>query len=344
MDLRAQHRFDPTRPDSFRVTTPDYLHRFHEAKRLEEPEPETSTYVINVDSAQRELSSFGKSSRFKVYLRSPLCNILSCRLLSAEVPNVAYTIDSKNQRFAFEEVVDGETRVVDFLIPEGHYDGTTLCEEIQRLMNVFSYADVNLPDSPYSVKLIVDRNKALFSCDAGVTKFRLLFEDSTCYGVLGFEPGPTPWNVDPVEPGSGVDPRDPAYASGIVSKHYVDVAGDTYVYLCSPELNSTFHEVVYSKDVTGSDALYSKAPSHAFAKVPLLGPPGSVVFYNHKANHDAVKRFLPPVSKVSSLEFHWVRGDGTEVDFKNLENSFSLAFECVSRSLGMPQFANHMSA
>lgn len=344
MDLHPHHRFDPSRPDSFRVVNPDYLHRQQDTKRQEELEQETCTYVLNVDSVQRDKTIFPDSNRFKVYLRSPLCNVLSCRLLSAEVPNVAYTIDSRNQRFAFEEVVNGIAHRVEFVIPDGHYDGTTLCEEIQRLMNIFSNADLSLPEAPYDVSLQVDRNKAIFSSDVSITRFRIMFEENTCHGVLGFDPGPTPWNTDPVEPGTGVDPRDPVYAGGIVSRHYVDVAGDVYVYLCSPELNSTFHEVVYSKNILGSDALFSKAPSHAFAKVSLLGPPGSVVFYNHKANHDACKRFVPPASKVSVLEFEWIRGDGTRVDFKNLENSFTLAFTCVSRSLGMPQFANSMSA
>lgn len=347
MDPRPFHRFDHAQDPRFQPAIhPDYHHRNLERQRLDEPELETQDFSIVVDSSQRDVASFPDSNRYRVYLRVPLTNVLSCRLASAEIPNVAYTVTEANQRFDFTELVSGTFHDVSFLIPTGHYDGTTLCTEIQRLMNAFTNSPARLTAAPYEVVLNTDRNKAVFTLvdNTHVSRFRIHFGEGTVHRVLGFDERTTIWNTDPMPPGSGVDPADPLYAQSIASDRYVDTAGDTYVYVCSPELNSGFHEVVYSKDVAGSDALLSRTPPHAFARVSLVGPPGSVVFYNENAGNMIAKRFVPPVAKVSSLEFEFVRADGTRVDFKNLENSMTIVFTCVSRSLGMPRFAGHMTS
>lgn len=347
MDLGAHHRFDRSGDPRFAPTVaPDYHHRNVEARRLDEPELETQEFTIAVDSSQRDKSQSPSSNKYRVYLRAPIANVLSCRLASAEIPNVAYTVTESNQRFDFTELVSGTYHDVSFMIPTGHYDGHTLCEEIQRLMNAFTNSPARLADSPYEVFLKEDRNKAIFTLadTTHVSRFRLNFGEGTAYDVLGFKRGPTAWNTDAMPEGSGVDPADPLYLQSVSSDYYVDTAGDPYMYICSPELNSSFHDVTYSKETQGSAALFSKTPAHAFAKVPIVGPLGSVVFYNESTGMRSSKRFLPPVSKISSLEIEFLRPDGSPVDFKNLENSLTLVFTCVSRSLGMPRFVSSMTS
>lgn len=340
MDLRLPHRFDPS-AHSDRVLHPDYLHLKQQQKRDVDGPNEYQVYTLTVDSSLRDRTQYHTAATFRVYLQSPITNVLSAELLTAEIPNVAYTITERNQRFVFEEDLNGIVRK-SFSLPTGHYDAVTLCAEIERLMNVFTDSQMALPDTPYSVVCPTDRNKAIFNAnDPNITRFRILFSEEmgTAHGVLGFDVGPTPWNVETVPPEQGVDPDDPLYSNAIMSTGYMDTAGDLYVFLCSPELENNFHEVTYSKNPVAPSL-----PPFAFGRMQMTGPPGSAVFYNTGISARVAKKFLPPISKLSSLEFRWVRRDGTPVDFKNLENSFTIAFTCVSRSLGNPQFVNQMTA
>lgn len=343
MDIRPHHRFDHN-PGYKSVVAPDYLHRRIQEEKSASPEYEYVNYTISVDSLQRDKALHPASNRFKVYLRNPLYNVVSCELVSAEVPNVGYTINRSNQRFAYEEDIDGTLHQASFMIPIGHYDGNTLCSEIERLMNVKSISQFPPPNTAYSVQLLNDRNKAIFVAnDPEINRFRIDFGPGTCHEVLGFPQGVTPWNVEPPGPEEGVDPEDPKYAESIVSNTYVDVGGDLYVYLCSPELNSSFHDITYSKETVGSNVLNSLTPPYAFGKIALVGPPGSAIFYNNRINAAVSKRFNPPLAKLACLEFQWMRADGSDVDFVNLENSFTLVFTCAARSLGPPQFVSPMT-
>ncbi|GAQ91925.1 hypothetical protein KFL_008830070 [Klebsormidium nitens] len=201
-------------------------------------------HTIVVDSKQRDPSIYPQPNHFKVYLRSPLTNVVSCDLLSVEFPNVQFVVSPSNQVFEWTETRDdGEDHTLSFSIPTGHYDGPTLAFEILRMMN----AKAAVP--AYDVQFLPVRGKFLFQvAPSTLSRFRLSFGSNSCSGLLGFGEGTTDWSNEYTN--TGVDPDDPTYSGGISSPFYCNLFGDTYVYLSSPELDSNFHELMYNRSLS----------------------------------------------------------------------------------------------
>jgi hypothetical protein len=288
-------------------------------------------HTIVVDSKQRDPSIYPHPNHFKVYLRSPLTNVVSCDLLSVEFPNVQFVVSPSNQIFEWTETRDdGEDHSLSFSIPTGHYDGPTLAFEILRMMN----AKAAVP--AYDVQFLPVRGKFLFQvAPSTLSRFRLSFGSNSCSGLLGFGEGTTDWSNEYTN--TGVDPDDPTYSGGISSPFYCNLFGDTYVYLSSPELDSNFHELMYNRSLSNP---ISPAISNAFACLSMFGSPGQITFYSANTATLIKNDFKPPLAKLDQLEFSWLRSDGSLVDFQGVDCSFILRFKCRARSLGAPQFVN----
>lgn len=341
MDLKAFHRFDggeaadslhPSRQrDGYYVK--DQLDHFGRNNALDLQET-----VICVDSSLRDPVIYPSSANFKVYLRTPLTNVVSCDLLSAEFPNVQYAVTSRNNGFAFAETVGGEDRVGYFVLPTGSYDGPNLAEAVARLMNLTSGAT---GAGAYAVTYSSLRSKFVFSIaepSAGVSRFKLLFSRmGSCHRALGFEAVDTDWNVGYAN--EGVDPSDPEYQDAIASTNYADLFGDMYVYLTSPELDTKFHETTYTRSLS---SVSSPSVGNAFVRLSLFGQPGDVIYYSATTATQVSTEFRPPLAKLDQMEFSWRRKDGSLVDFQGLDNSFTLRFRIRGRSLGLPQFVNRV--
>lgn len=332
MEARPYHRYDSSgrdvpisNRDEFYIK--DQYKHFGEQNALELIE-----HTIAVDSANRDISIYPDPSHFKVYLRTPITNIVSCELLSVEFPNVQNLVGSANHGFSFTEVIGGTEHLLSFDIPTGHYDGITLAQEVARLMNAAT--TLQGFTSVYSVDFVPERSRFVFKALVeSVEKFRLELGD--CSKFLGFPAGVSSWNTESVN--VGVDPSDPLYLGALVSPNYANLFGDSYAFLSCPELNTSFHETTYNRSLTNTIA---PAVSNAFARLAMFGESGGVTFYSTNTATMVRKVFKPPLAKLDQMEFMWLRKDGTPVDFQNLDNSFILRFHCRGRSLGMPQLTS----
>lgn len=336
MNLQAQHRFDSTDPDAsikalqndpFYIN--DAIRQFSKKNCLE-----TTEHVIVVDSASRDTTIYPSPSRYRVYLNSSLQNVISCDLLSVGYPNVAYFCKSTNNKFVMEECIKGVVNQVAFQIPSGHYDGSMLAIELARMINALTNAQAGT--LPYMVDFVFQRGKLVFKAKpTNVDKFRLLFTPhdgiptGTCNVLLGFPGQDTVWNTDSAV--AGVDPQDPYYMGALVSPSYINLFGDLYVYLSSPELNCSFHETSYNRSL---DNAIVPAVANAFAKLSVYDESGSVSFYSANTATQVSRFFKPPLGRLESLEFLWLTKDGNLVDFHNMDSSFVLKFTCQGRSLG----------
>jgi hypothetical protein len=341
MDLKAYHRFDggdvseslhPSRQrDDFYVR--DQLDHFGKNNALDLQEA-----VICVDSSLRDPVIYPSSAHFKVYLRTPLTNVVSCELISAEFPNVQYALTTATNMFFFSETVGGEDDVVGFMLPTGNYAGPDLAEATARLMNLTTAGSGG---RTYAVTYNPLRSKFVFSIAepaAGVTRFKLLFSrPGSCCKAFGFDAADTEWNLGYAN--EGVDPTDSAYTDSIASSNYADLFGDTYVYLSSPELDTKFHETTYTRSLTSNSAPFV---GNAFVRLSLFGAAGDVIYYSAATATQVSTEFRPPLAKLDQLEFSWRRKDGTLVDFQGLDNSFTLRFKIRERSLGLPQFVSRV--
>lgn len=328
MDLSAFHRFDGGRGLPLGAQQ-DKLYDRQQMEHARRSAVEYSTHVIDVDSAQRDVSMFSNSSEYVVYFRTPLTNIVRVDLASAEVPNTSSNITENNSTFALEEIVGGgEPNLIRFDLPDGYYDITDLCVEIERLLNLKSSSNTK----PYTVSTLGPQNKIMIKAASGVTRFRLKFEDGgTCCELLGFAQENTPYN-------DTFTSTDPQYSNAIISSGYVNTPGDRFLFLSSPELDTNFHEVCYSSSDGG---LVTASPPNCFAKIALVGQPGSMIAYTAGVGFPMYKEFRPPLARLDSLRIRWLRRDGSLADFKNMDNSVQLHFRCVSRSLGTPNFPGY---
>lgn len=341
MDLKAFHRFDgadspdslhPSRQrDDFYVR--DQVDHFGKNNALDLQEA-----VICVDSSLRDKVIYPTSAHFRVYLRTPLTNVVSCELLSAEFPNVQYSLTARRNGFFFSETVGGEDRVAYFVLPTGNYLGADLAEATARLMNLTTAGSGG---RTYAVMYNPLRSKFVFSMaepSAGVSRFKLLFSrPGSAHKAFGFDAADTEWNVGYAN--EGVDPSDPEYADSIASTNYADLFGDTYVYLTSPELDTKFHETKYTRSITSASTPFV---GNAFVWLSLFGEPGDVIYYSATTATQVSTEFRPPLAKLDQMEFSWRRKDGSLVDFQGLDNSFTLRFRIRGRSLGLPQFVSRV--
>ena len=332
MESRPFHRYDSSGRDVPVVNRDEFYIKDQYKHFGEHNALELIEHTIAVDSANRDGTIYPNPNHFKVYLRTPIANIVSCELLSVEFPNVQNLVGATNHTFSWTEVVDGTAHSLSFSIPTGHYDGIGLAQEIARLMNVGT--TVRGFTSVYSVDFVPERSRFVFkTLIQSVDKFRLDLDD--CATFLGFVAGPTAWNTESVN--VGVDPSDPLYLGALVSPNYANLFGDSYAFLSCPELNTSFHETTYNRSLTNAIA---PAVSNAFARLATFGESGGVTFYSTNTATMVRKVFKPPLAKLDQMEFMWLRKDGTPVDFQNIDNSFILRFHCRGRSLGMPQLTS----
>jgi hypothetical protein len=84
--------------------------------------------TLNVDTRFRDISS-QESTDFQFTLPSPLKNIIRFRLVSCEIPNVAYTFSPRKNNLSFR-LVDAEREYV-IMIAQGNYTVDSLLEFIQ---------------------------------------------------------------------------------------------------------------------------------------------------------------------------------------------------------------------
>jgi hypothetical protein len=88
--------------------------------------------TLNVDTRFRDISS-QESTDFQFTLPSPLKNIIRFRLVSCEIPNVAYTFSPRKNNLTFR-LIDAEREYV-IIIGQGNYTVDSLITAIQEALD-----------------------------------------------------------------------------------------------------------------------------------------------------------------------------------------------------------------
>ena len=89
-------------------------------------------FDIIIDSRDRNTDKYIEPNEYVIDLEREMYNIISLELISAEIPNSEYIINSDNNLLHFEET--GGTDIIS-TIPVGNYTLTTLATAIQTQMN-----------------------------------------------------------------------------------------------------------------------------------------------------------------------------------------------------------------
>jgi hypothetical protein len=148
-----------------------------------------------VDSRDRDLLLYPNPANYIYEIESEYTDVISMRLVKANIPNTSYLIDSTNNRFIFQEDIqlDEDCGCVDldtseckeFRIRKGDYGICNLMKEIGKKMTCISEKNGN----NVIYKLIVDpiENKVVIFSDFGcagetmpcetTVNFKLIFEE-----------------------------------------------------------------------------------------------------------------------------------------------------------------------
>ena len=59
---------------------------------------------LSIDSSHRDRTSYPNPNNYRVFLQTPLKNIVSCSLLHAQLPNSIYNVTLNNNRFKYSEL------------------------------------------------------------------------------------------------------------------------------------------------------------------------------------------------------------------------------------------------
>lgn len=258
--------------------------------------------VLCVDSTERDDYANTTASRYTIKFQV-VKSIKMARLISCEIPNCAYVFNATNNNIDFS--IDTGTVAAlgpwppgvppgtyTATITPGTYTSTELANEITRAMNAVVLTGFGVTFVAtyitYLQKFFIDRVD-------GLGNFSILFGS-------GPNAATSPW----LQLGflQGVDTP---MATRSTSSTIIQLSGDNYMYLCVKQFPSTrnVHNI-----------------EDCFAKIILDVPPRSIVFNSFVS---AEQVFDQPVD-LKQLDIVFRRPDGTDVDFKTADHSFSLEF------------------
>ena len=128
------------------------------------------TYLLEVDSSQRDLSLYPYSNTYSVTINRPLYNVSKIKLIAARIPIPQYTIDSYNDTFVY----DGTTITLDH---RDYINGDVLAANVLTQMQAIE------PNALTTLTFDSDTKQLSFS---NTSAFSLTFDDTSPATVFGF--------------------------------------------------------------------------------------------------------------------------------------------------------------
>jgi hypothetical protein len=288
--------------------------------------------VVNIDSRNRDDFELTTPSQYVVKLDAPIKNIKSMKLISTEIPNSQYVINSKNNIIEWEQqpLVPLGTPIIMYQAPivPGTYTGPALASAMDVAMHQ-NATDLStglpvppvVPGSIYSISYQTSIQKiriVKIPIVPGVVSWRYRFNFKTGPNgsdnlnrnpakIMGFWPGyDTVWTADePIAPlpgGNWVD----TYLAVLLSDEVVILSGENYCFLC----------------IKGYPALRSTAKvGDVFGRIIWSSLPRNVVFNSYVSNYIS---FPKPISRLDKFEVSFIEPDGSLYQFNNVEHSFSI--------------------
>jgi hypothetical protein len=138
-------------------------------------------YIVDVDSSQRDPTTYPKPNDYIVNFNTPLYNVTNISLITARIPNTQYLINRGNKQFLMND--NGVQRHI--ILNEGTYaNGGLLASNL--------LADLSSQSSIDSVMY----NPATRSLDIGSpNNIKFLFYSDTSNGFVGTSNVGTPYNI-----------------------------------------------------------------------------------------------------------------------------------------------------
>jgi hypothetical protein len=268
--------------------------------------------TLLVDS--RDRNPVHTQSRYSVALPKEYENVYSVTLRSAEIPISWYTFSSYAGNTSFIASYNGgaETTIT---IPDGNYTGATLATTIQQaLLAAFGGSGFAVTYSSTTNKLTFDANQNfLFHFDEHVQTA------ASCGTAVPVTPTTSWWGLGYF---MGFTRTLHASTSTVLTSDFiVQLNTENYIIM---EL-----DFINKEDETALDNRLSGRVDGCFAKIPLTGNTGDIIFFREWCCPMNKSILNPPLGKLKSLSVKFRHHDGRLVQFNNVDHSFTLEFELL---------------
>lgn len=291
------------------------------------------THTVLVDSRDRNYETYPSPSSYRVFLPCTLKNVVSARLVEAEVPASFYVFTEARNTTKLDVVLSSAADV--FIaqqivtIPDGNYTSSQMQEVLKKCLAT-AFGDVY----EFTVTISPTTSKMNLKCTAVADpteeiKIQLLFDDTS---ELFY---PSPSSMQTSNSGWGL-----GYYLGF--QRGSAPLGDATEGLTSPRpvflnpvSNLELHiaEFVSDSVLAGGTDGTEQSRYNVFAKVPMPVNSGEVAFLDAGKSVPKVEEFHPPIARLDRITVSWRfhDADNTLVDFQDIDHSFAL--ELVTRPL-----------
>lgn len=275
--------------------------------------------TVLIDS--RDKNPLQTQSKYTVTLPAVLENVYSVTLRSAEIPFSWYMFSaSAGNNFFYATVgLGGEPTKVS--IPDGNYTSTTFAAAIQKALNdTFGV-------STFAVTYDSATNKLTFSYD---DDFSFEFDNTLAQQVRGVCGAPVPAQNTSSWWGLG-------YFMGFNKTTYTSTGGASITSSFGVQVNTCNYiimelDYMNKEDETSIDNRLSGRVDGCFAKIPITGNAGDIIFFREWCCPMNRSVLSPPLGQVKTLNIKFRFHDGRLVEFNNIDHSLTLEFELLDNN------------
>ena len=277
--------------------------------------------TIIIDSRDRQMNPGSHAGAYTVTLPAVYQNVYAATLKSIEIPASFYAFSAAANNTTINVTYNGTTRNV--TIPDGNYSATLLKEALNTALTS-AFGSGNLTAA----------------YDAATSKM-------TFTGLAQFS-----LNLTPIEPTSanGGNSLTSNFTTWWGLGYFLGFTGTTYSSAASPgpyvvrgvfavnPFPSTYIlmdlDTMNKIDETSLDDRKSWRVNGAFAKIPMNGNSGTVIFLLSDTGYNPLNRtvYNPPISKLTTLNIKFRLHDGRIIDFNGVEHSFTLELELLDNN------------
>jgi len=274
-------------------------------------------HIFVVNSTDRNPNIHPSPSEYRIVIRSPFIDVVSVKLLSADIPLSAYNVNSTNNLLYFEEVA-GTT--ITAIIPEGNYpDADALAMAVEASMIAVTGLGVT-----YTATVDMLTGKITITSDgAGGAIFNLLF-----FGTPMLDgPGPAPFQKEiPQYPPASLGPI-LGYQAGV---DYTGVL--TYTAPFVPNMDGESSVYLHIKELELLKSENSNVDC-SFAQIPYVGTDG-YARYNCKQYAKFMRHFSPIEGKLAYLTISFRTASGELFDFNGRNNTLTFMIRTNDVNVG----------
>lgn len=279
--------------------------------------------TIIVDSRDRQMNPGSHAGAYTVTLPAVYQNVYAATLKSIEIPASFYAFSRAANNTTINVTYNGTTKNI--TIPDGNYSATLL----QDALNT-AFASSSTGFGPGNLVALYSGTTAKMTF-TGLAQFSLnltpieptsanggnsLTSNFTTWWGLGYFLGFTARTYN--------SPSSASYT--IVGDFAVNPFPSTYILMDLDSMNKM--------DETSLDDRKSWRVNGAFAKIPMNGNSGTVIFLLSDTGYNPLNRtvYNPPISKLTSFNIKFRLHDGRIVDFNGVEHSFTIELELLDNN------------